>query len=260
MPEYYKLEKAAEIMNCQTDDLIQMGASGKLAIQVLLGAWQVRCIRIIAQCPEEGDGHLSCSEPYKKVRWQCLAEYFAGKMDAPILLEDDVIYTGYYRDKLAQDCYRWEFNGERWQYPIGFWRYSLRRKDYLYPSYKMLRDYQRQGGNIDDIYPEPVKLSECQLVVLADDLKGKKPKRLKPIERVTTESLSLIYEITKSHEVKYLHQLPAEQAWGLIVSKKFQTDLIAEYPTMKPRADLVLNDGTALDKRAFTQKYLKRFE
>lgn len=89
--------------------------------------------------------------------------------------------------------------------------------------------------------------------------KVKAKKKLKPLIRNTSESLTLIYEITTTNDVEYEQDLTAHNAWGLIISEKFKSDLIKTIP--KNNHDiLVLNSGETLNKNDFVRKYRDRFK
>lgn len=92
-----------------------------------------------------------------------------------------------------------------------------------------------------------------------DEEQNPKRKKLIPLERETTESLLLIYRIAESRGIEFLDQLPAAEAWGLIVSKKFTDDLIKTQPS-RDTGTLMLNGGETLDKKNFTAKYRSRFK
>ncbi|BBL60077.1 hypothetical protein [Methylomonas koyamae] len=95
--------------------------------------------------------------------------------------------------------------------------------------------------------------------VASNDGSAIKPrKKLIPKERETTESLLLIYEITKKHKVNYRDDLPGPKAWGKIVSGEFTSDLIKVVSDTKK--SITLNDGEKLYKTSFLDKYRKRFK
>ncbi|ATG89136.1 hypothetical protein [Methylomonas koyamae] len=91
-----------------------------------------------------------------------------------------------------------------------------------------------------------------------DDSSIKPRKKLIPIERETTESLLLIYEITKKYNVEHRDDLPGPKAWGKIVSGEFTSDLIKVVSDTKK--SITLKGGEKLDKQDFNEKYRRRFK
>ncbi|MBD9356813.1 hypothetical protein [Methylomonas albis] len=82
-------------------------------------------------------------------------------------------------------------------------------------------------------------------------------KKLTPMQRATSESLLLIYNLTEKYRVKYLDQLEAPAAWGKIVSGEFKSDLIREIIGDKK---IKYNDGELQSGSEFREKYLSRFK
>ncbi len=82
-------------------------------------------------------------------------------------------------------------------------------------------------------------------------------KRLKPLERETSEGLLLLYEIFNCYRVEYLDELPAHRAWGKVVSKEFCSDYICSITDTKK--SIVLSCGERLDRIDFSDKYRRRF-
>lgn len=94
--------------------------------------------------------------------------------------------------------------------------------------------------------------------VANNDSAIKPRKKLIPIERETTESLLLIYEITKQYNVEYQDDLPGPKAWGKIVSGEFASDSIKDVSDAKK--SITLKDGEKIDRTSFLEKYRKRFK
>ena len=83
-------------------------------------------------------------------------------------------------------------------------------------------------------------------------------KKLKPLERETNEALLLIYEIFNYYKVEYLDELPAQKAWGKIISKEFNSDLLSSIAGLNK--SITLSGGEKLSKTDFSNKYRRRFK
>jgi hypothetical protein len=110
---------------------------------------------------------------------------------------------------------------------------------------------QPSAGNIED----NTKGNNEQVLTPSNN---KSRKKLMPLQRNTTESLQLIYAITKTYNVEYEDDLTGSNAWGLIVSGKFTSNLIKTKPANNHDV-LVLNDGEELTQTEFIRKYRDRF-
>lgn len=86
----------------------------------------------------------------------------------------------------------------------------------------------------------------------------KKRKKLKPLQRETNSALLLLYELFKQHQVVYLDDLPANKAWGKIISGEFSSDYIKCVAETKKA--IFLKDEYKLSKNDFLEKYRKRFK
>ncbi len=84
-------------------------------------------------------------------------------------------------------------------------------------------------------------------------------KKLKPMIRQTNDGLVLIYELLNSKKITYLDELAAVEAWGLLVSSEFRSDLISNLPD-SISGTIKLKSGLKLTKSDFLEKYRKRFE
>jgi hypothetical protein len=82
-----------------------------------------------------------------------------------------VRYINDYRDSRATNGGLWKYDtqAEQWRYPIVN-HVELHRRNVRYPTKDMVREHRQRGGNRDDIMPPPILLSECKMVVLADEL------------------------------------------------------------------------------------------
>lgn len=259
--DYYKLKKAAEILKCSEDDLIDKGAEKEIPIFMLTAKYFVKATHIDSTGRVVGTGDMD--DKLARLTVKCLEELHAGK-NAPAIIRPEPIPD--------------EFGG-------GRFTFQLRHKSMMYPE-PITQDNSMQ-------YPDPVLIRDCELVILADDLarlqesqpgellaknhelgsdpkdesganfgagnQSTKPrKKLIPIERETTESLLLIYEITTFYKVNYQDELPGPKAWGKIVSLEFKSDLITSISDAKK--SITLNGGEKLTDKNFYDKYRKRFK
>ena len=94
--------------------------------------------------------------------------------------------------------------------------------------------------------------------VNVDTGNGKVRKKLKPLERETNEGLLLIYEIFNYYKVEYLDELPAQKAWGKIISKEFNSDSLSSIAGSNK--SITLSGGEKISKTDFSDKYRRRFE
>jgi hypothetical protein len=99
---------------------------------------------------------------------------------------------------------------------------------------------------------------ELQTEAVGDAGTVKPRKKLKPLERETNEGLLLIYEIFNYYKVEYLDELPAQKAWGKIISKEFNSDLLSSIAGSNK--SITLSGGEKISKTDFSDKYRRRFE
>lgn len=93
------------------------------------------------------------------------------------------------------------------------------------------------------------------------DVKGKleKPvKKLKPLERESSEALLLIYEICDHYKVKSSSDMAATKAWNNIITNDFKSEYVAT--VSESNKTIELKGGSKLNKSDFLEKYRKRFE
>lgn len=171
--DYYKLDRASNIINCAPDDLIHHGAKGQLDIHILLGNWEVKVIERVHGKHTEW---LDWSKPLtKRLHPKCLAHFEANPTTAEPILCPQTVYTYQYQHPLAQIGEFWEFDALSgfWRYRIGDIIFLLRRQGFIYPTTEYIQALMKEGEsvlNIEAWMPPPIKLSECEMVVLADDL------------------------------------------------------------------------------------------
>ncbi len=168
--EHYPLEKAAKILNCSVDDLIYLGSIGTLKVYILTGSFRLKAHSVYS-CEFRKKYQDQTYEVFPHTRYAqlmpaCLARIEAHQ-DTDVILERKPIF----------------FDEEQL---IGYFHYSLRREDYFYPDFEMLTEWLRNGRNIDDITPPPVKVSECKMVVMANDLERYQQSTIEPAKNQVT--------------------------------------------------------------------------
>ncbi|MEY3760330.1 MAG: hypothetical protein RIR39_1821, partial [Pseudomonadota bacterium] len=129
------------------------------------------------------------------------------------------------------------------------------------------RQQQNHKQMLIDVQVEAMRIIEADKLgqqgnekqqVNVDAGKDKVRKKLKPLERETSEGLLLIYEILNHYMVKYQDNLSGHKAWGKIISKEFSSELISSIATSNKY--ITLSGGEKLYKTDFGDKYRKRFE
>ncbi len=91
----------------------------------------------------------------------------------------------------------------------------------------------------------------------------KKQKKLIDKERNTTELLDLIYQMFDAFNMKTgdkISKLTAKAAWGQIIAKKYENDLIKQVTGTRKTASIELNGGDIVDSTTFSRTYNRRFE
>lgn len=169
--DYYTLSQAAVLLGCSADDVIHQGVKGKLDIHILLANWNVKGVDRVSGRHIEFD--MFPKPLTKKLHRNCLAKFEANQETAAVMLAREFIYTYNYRDPLAVHCEFWEYDTQTslWRYRIGDTIFLLSRPDVIYLSVTELTAAQQRGIDIDLIYPPPIRLNECVMVVMAEDLK-----------------------------------------------------------------------------------------
>ncbi len=99
---------------------------------------------------------------------------------------------------------------------------------------------------------------ETQLEAVNNETEIKPRKKLKSQDRDRSEGLLLVYQLTSNFNVQYLDELPANKAWGKIISKEFTSDLIKSIA--ENNKSITLTGGEKLSKTDFCEKYRKRFQ
>lgn len=173
--EYYRLDRAAEILGEFTgnkysaDDLIYFGAwkinGAGLRIHILTAPFFVVPIHVNAQggCDEYQPNPTYTAE----LMPECLREWDAGNVEVePVIVRQPYIDIDPASINWDDPLSDFVLTGPQ----DGYWHYRLKRKNVLYPSIEELKDWQKRGVDIDVIYPEPIRLKECVMVVMVDDL------------------------------------------------------------------------------------------
>lgn len=100
-------------------------------------------------------------------------------------------------------------------------------------------------------------------VIVKSSNSRKNQKKLIPLERNTTDLLELIYKMLDFFDVKVgdeLNKLTAISAWGKIISKKYENELIESVSGERKAASFKLNGGTQVNFETFKRTYDRRFE
>ncbi|MGZ0079206.1 hypothetical protein [Methylomonas sp. ZR1] len=168
--EYYSLKDSVDIFGLSEADLLHFGATSRIPIYILLANWRVRSFI------RKGKVHYESSDSsiYKKLLPRCLLQYEAGVLNVEPLIEPEellITVNGLEDvDNTEKAFYGLDKSTGIWSRSVGDKVFFLERPGYHYPSYEELADYQRRGGGVDDIYPNPVLLSECVMVVMSADM------------------------------------------------------------------------------------------
>lgn len=145
-PDYYTLDEAAELLGCSTTRLIHEGSRERLPVYILTSKYFVKATHILA------DGTIregSKTSSLAKLAGYCLRQFEAGDNDPAAIIEPEPV----------PDC----FGG-------GEFRFELRHKNIMYPTIHELNSASMKGIDIDSIYPPPILIKDCLLVILATDL------------------------------------------------------------------------------------------
>jgi hypothetical protein len=165
--EFYPLDHAASQLGMSEEDLIHLAAwnyGGKvISIHILTAHFDVSRIHV----DKEGaldEYPISSTTKVEKLSLACLQELEAGNRDAEVSFDRQPFY---------------EFDPSEFDDPLyalltklepreinGHWRLGLRRRNVDYP---LLYEF-RPRRLFDSTYPEPIKIRECKMVVLAEDL------------------------------------------------------------------------------------------
>jgi hypothetical protein len=152
-PTHYRLAKAAKILNWSEEDIIQNAAwnyDGRgLTIYILTAPFFVVPIHIDAKGIR--DEYSSIPAKIEALTLQCLQEREGGNHEVIVQLKPKPFF---------------ELNGSQ----NGYFHYELKRKNMIYPLMEDLREAVKKGIDLDSITPPPVRLNECVMVVLAEDL------------------------------------------------------------------------------------------
>ena len=159
--DYYLLRQAADLLNSTEEELIYLGAKGKLPIYILAAKYFIRYKHI-----DSIGGRIGCdgfeNKKFAKLSTYSLQELEAGEKQASAIIEPEPFY----------DLESGEKNGRL--------IFELRHKNILYPEPITFDNYLQ--------YPAPVQLKDCVLVVLHDDLRGLQEILTTPPEQAETEN------------------------------------------------------------------------
>jgi hypothetical protein len=163
-PDYYKLKKAAEILECSEDDVIYFGACGKLPIHVLTSNFNIidSTGKVVEKGPKFND-HL-------KLAACCIKKFEAGDKKARVIIEPQP-----YSEEMGDDgCAQ---NGE-----------------FQFELEPINEDEDKEVINL--CRPPPVLLQDCVMVVMADDLE--RLKQQTPQDEVIKDDDKAEVKLTKN--------------------------------------------------------------
>lgn len=178
---FYPLEQVAEMLDTTTEYLIHRAAwnyDGKsIPIYILTAHFDESAIHV----DEDGavdEYPLTSTTKVKKLSMQCLQELDAGNQDAVVSFD-------------RQPYYEFDDSDDNPLLTIltkpvpvnGYWIKGLRRRNVDYPLFYELKPRKRSGTDTDPTYPEPIKISECKMVVLAEDLERFQHDKTEPINK-----------------------------------------------------------------------------
>lgn len=197
---------------------------------------------------------------YIQLSKKCLSRYEAGDFDAKVSIDYAVA-----NDDHLVHYYVLSLKNENWEIS------ALQDCELIILS-DDLKIFQHLVYSKNNITTEAVDDSKDDLDITTDgedfqllqlnpatDLSGdiavvETRKKLIPLQRATNDGLMLIHSMCAYYNVKYLDQLQALTAWGRIVTKEYQDELIVSVDknhihlkTMK------------MDRGDFLEKYRKRF-
>lgn len=164
--DYLTLENAVDHLrrdgfSCSVEDIIHQGVKGRLAIYILLGGFNLSASNV-----KHGKALGCCIFPtqrFKRLHRQCLFNIESQK-DPDVILDRDAIYSYDYSDF---ECPGFEYDDQtqRFRQQIGYTHFNIHRHGELTASQVVAL---AKTGLYFDI--QPVKIAECTMVVLPDEL------------------------------------------------------------------------------------------
>ena len=286
---YYKIDEVSEMFRISKSKIIRYAISGRLNIYILTAKFKIFWVphKIKHNLTyesfrdlDEYDAYLDYVKgeivkyeehilledavvdegEYIQLSKKCLSRYEAGDFDAKVSIDYAVA-----NDDHLVHYYVLSLKNENWEIS------ALQDCELIILS-DDLKYFQDLVYSKNNITTEAVDDSKDDLDITTDgedfqllqlnpatDLSGdiavvETRKKLIPLQRATNDGLMLIHSMCAYYNVKYLDQLQALTAWGRIVTKEYQDELIVSVDknhihlkTMK------------MDRGDFLEKYRKRF-
>ena len=145
---------------------------------------------------------------------------------------------------------------ERYPFLNNFFGYDVRDKIKECDSTVRIRELRGGGARItckltDELETEVIENGAgCQTATPR--------KRYKPMTKAASEGLTLIDQLCRKYKVNYLDELSGLAAWGKIVSKEFDSELIENIDDTNKT--ITYTTGVKQTKTDFLEQYRKRFE
>lgn len=168
---YLTLEKAAKYISqtgvtCSVDDIIHLGSEGKLDIYILLGGFNltVGCVyRDIKKYGSLSEAQVHPKPKFHKLSRHCLFNIESQK-DTDVILEREAIYS-YDYSELEQSSMEYDVQKGRFRQQIGYQHFTIYSHGFFTAS--DIIQLSKTGVYVDT---RPVKISDCTMVVLPDEL------------------------------------------------------------------------------------------
>ncbi len=214
MDDYYTLERAANIAGLSVDEIIKLGADGKSIINIMtiwLSPWYIVSMQAL-----DGNhiGKRWMLEPKRHAQLErsCLLKYFSGRINAQVRIEPS---------KLDDDS--------------GLYKiYVCRRQGIKYTT---------------DSNPDPIKLSECRMIIFQKDLEKLFTKPEKPVKNKKSkyeQRVDSYEDYLKDHDVtklikadilKKLQLISKDKSLWNITPSTFNRDFWGEYQNEKNKGN-----------------------
>ena len=286
---YYKIDEVSEMFRISKSKIIRYAISGRLNIYILTAKFKIFWVphKIKHNLTyesfrdlDEYDAYLDYVKgeivkyeehilledavvdegEYIQLSKKCLSRYEAGDLDAKVSIDYAVA-----NDDHLVHYYVLSLKNENWEIS------ALQDCELIILS-DDLKFFQDLVYSKNNITTEAVDDSKDDLDITTDgedfqllqlnpatDLSGdiavvETRKKLIPLQRATNDGLMLIHSMCAYYNVKYLDQLQALTAWGRIVTKEYQDELIVSVDKNHIHLKTM-----RMDRSDFLEKYRKRF-
>ena len=286
---YYKIDEVSQMYGISKSKIIRYAISGRLNIYILTAKFKIFWVphKIKHNLTyesfrdlDEYDAYLDYVKgeivkyeehilledavvdegEYIQLSKKCLSRYEAGDFDAKVSIDYAVA-----NDDHLVHYYVLSLKNENWEIS------ALQDCELIILS-DDLKIFQHLVYSKNNITTEAVDDSKDDLDITTDgedfqllqlnpatDLSGdiavvETRKKLIPLQRATNDGLMLIHSMCAYYNVKYLDQLQALTAWGRIVTKEYQDELIVSVDKNHIHLKTM-----RMDRSDFLEKYRKRF-